>query len=431
MQSMTKENPMKNRICMIRAMAAALVAAGVVGPVAAGGDYTFSTLAVFNYANGASPQSPLLLDAAGNLYGTTRQGGPNAVTGYGTVFKIDATTGDLTTLARFNTGAAMYPGGPLAMDSAGNLYGATTGGGKGNGTVFKIDPTTGALTTLVEFSGSIGNAPGASPRGGVVLDTAGNLYGTTSSSGPGLSEYGTVFKIDAATGELTTLHAFGLGDQGRQPYAAVTLDSDGDIYGTTYGGWSASGTVFKIDGDSGAISYPALFNRANGATPQGAVTLDALGNIYGTTTWGGEFNGGTVFKIDAVTGLLTTLVSFDRANNGWTPYAGVTLDAAGNIYGTTLGGGLYDFGTVFKIDAATGLLTTLFSFDRKDGLSPMTEVTLDAYGNIYGTTSGGGPGNYGTVFRLSPTSAAVPEPASLAMLGLGCAAIGAVARRRS
>jgi len=230
---------------------------------------------------------------------------------------------------------------------------------------------------------------------------------------------------------LIHFHAFGLGDQGRQPYAAVTLDSDGDIYGTTYGGWSASGTVFKIDGDSGAISYPALFNRANGATPQGAVTLDALGNIYGTTTWGGEFNGGTVFKIDAVTGLLTTLVSFDRANNGWTPYAGVTLDAAGNIYGTTLGGGLYDFGTVFKIDAATGLLTTLFSFDRKDGLSPMTEVTLDAYGNIYGTTSGGGPGNYGTVFRLSPTSAAVPEPASLAMLGLGCAAIGAVARRRS
>lgn len=428
MQSMTKENPMKNRICMIRAMAAALVAVATVGPVAAGGDYTFSTLVAFDSnTNGASPRSPLLLGADGNLYGTTQSGPIGRA--FGSVFKIDPATGSLTTLAGFGVAQVRSnPQGPLAMDSAGNIYGTTAGGGKGNGTVFKLDPTTGALTTLVEFSASIGNTPGAAPYGGVILDAAGNLYGTTYNSGP--KHNGTVFKIDADSGELTTIHAFG-GSRAVHPYGGVTLDAAGNLYGTTYGGGGDIGTVFKIDGDSGAVSYPALFNRANGANPQAAVTLDAAGNIYGTTTAGGEFDRGTVFKIDAATGLLTTLVSFDRANNGWMPYAGVTLDAAGNLYGTTLGGGLYDAGTVFKIDAASGLLTTLFSFDRKDGHSPMTEVTLDAYGNIYGTTSAGGPGNYGTVFRLSPTSAAVPEPASLAMLGLGCAAIGAVARRRS
>lgn len=418
-----------NRIGMFRAMAAALIGAATVAPAAAGGDYTFSMLVDFDYrTNGAIPRSPLLLGADGNLYGTTERG--TTGTGYGTVFKLDPTSGVLTTLADFGAGVARAnPMGRLAMDSAGNIYGATARGGLGNGTVYKLDPDTGALTTLAEFSGSIGNAPGAVPRGGVTLDAAGNLYGITSNSGPGQSEYGTVFRIDASTGVLTTLHAFGRGDLGRQPYAAVVLDADGDIYGTTYGGSSALGTVFKLDGDSGDISYPALFNNANGANPQAAITIDALGDIYGTTTWGGDFKGGTVFKIDAGTGVLTSLVSFDRTN-GWAPYAGLTFDAAGNIYGTTSGGGLYDFGTVFKIDATTGALTTLFSFDRADGLSPMTEVTLDAYGNIYGTTSGGGPGGYGTIFRLSPTSAAVPEPASCVMLAIGGAAACALLRRR-
>lgn len=417
-----------NRISMIRAMAAALIGATTVGP-AAGGDYTFSMLVNFDYAtNGAFPLSPLLLGADGNLYGTTERGTTGL--GYGTVFKLNPTTGVLTTLADFGAGHdRANPMGRLAMDSAGNIYGSTARGGLGNGTVFKLDPTTGELTTLVEFSGSIGDAPGAIPRGGVTLDAAGNIYGITSNSGPGLAEYGTVFRIDASTGRMTTLHAFGQGDLGRQPYAAVILDADGDIYGTTVGGWLASGTVFKIDAGSGTISYPALFNHANGANPQATVTIDALGNIYGTTTWGGEFKGGTVFKIDAGTGLLSTLVSFDRTN-GWAPYAGVTFDAAGNIYGTTSGGGLHDFGTVFKIDAATGALTTIFSFDRGDGISPRTEVTLDAYGNIYGTASGGGSVGYGTIFRLSPTSAVVPEPASCVVLAIGCATACVVARGR-
>jgi uncharacterized repeat protein (TIGR03803 family) len=190
----------------------------------------------------------------------------------------------------------------------------------------------------------------------------------------------------------------------------VTLDASGNLYGTTtYGGPSGGGigdgTVFEIAKGSGTITTLASFNGTNGYWPAGGVTLDASGNLYGTTYHGGTGNDdGTVFEIARGSGTITTLASFN-GTNGAEPDAGVTLDASGNLYGTTEDGGASSEGTVFEIARGSGTVTVLLSFDGANGASP-SAVTLDASGNLYGTTSrGGSSGDDGTVFELTPNTA--------------------------
>ncbi|HZL34925.1 MAG TPA: choice-of-anchor tandem repeat GloVer-containing protein [Tepidisphaeraceae bacterium] len=352
---------------------------------------TTRTLASFNGTNGEDPQAGVTLDASGNLYGTTELGGDG--NGDGTVFEIAKGSGAVTTLAAFNLANGQNPASELTLDASGNLYGtAINGGSSGDGTVFEIAKGSATIATLASFNGTNGKGPDV----GVTLDAAGNLYGTTS----GGTE--TVFEIAKGSGTVTTLASFYGYGLPSEPEAGVTLDASGNLYGTTFmGGSSNAGTVFEIVKGSGTITTLASFNFANGAHPFCAVALDASGNLYGTTNAGGTSNAGTVFEIIKGSSTITTLASFNGAN-GADSRAAVALDASGNLFGTTYGGGISSAGTVFEIAKGSSTIKTIATFNGTNGANPWAGVTLDASGNLYGTTYFGGANGDGTVFRLTP-----------------------------
>ena len=380
-----------------------------------------TTLTTFNGGpNGGQPLSVQVTDAAGDLYGTTYIGGA----GYaGTVFEMVAGTHALTTLASFaGTANGAAPQAGLATDAAGNLYGTTVyGGSAGDGTVFELAAGTHALTVLASFNGTV------YPSGGLTADAAGNLYGTTQNGGP--ANAGTVFEVAAGTRALTILASFTSPTDGANPRAGLTADAAGDLYGTTFTGGSAGdGTVFEVAAGTHALTTVAAFTgTANGAKPDAGLTADAAGDLYGTTSAGGSAGDGTVFEVAAGTHALTTLATFTGAATGSDPFAGLTIDAAGNLYGTTYQGGSFNDGTVFEVADGTHALTTLASFaGAADGAQPNADLTADAAGDLYGTTYGGGPAGDGTVFELTGSgfvTGGVPEPAS------ACSAAGGVAAR--
>jgi uncharacterized repeat protein (TIGR03803 family) len=253
----------------------------------------------------------------------------------------------------------MVPSAGLIMDSAGNFYGTTSvGGANFGGTVFKIDDA-GKETILYSFAAS--NTDGDQPHGGLVMDSAGNLYGTTSEGGYG---YGTVFKINAA-GTETILYDIGASFDGEYPYAGLTMDRSGNLYGTTAYGFDSDGTVFEIGNDGTATLLYAFGEGltgfaagAVGVLPFAGLTMDSAGNLYGTTFNGGtndeSTNGdGTVYKVvnSGNASTETVLYSFGAsATDGKGPNAGLIVDSAGNLYGTTVNGGAHGKGTVFVID---------------------------------------------------------------------------------
>ena len=188
--------------------------------------------------------------------------------------------------------------------------------------------TYGPPLTLASFSG----ANGANPTGDLISDAAGDLFGTAALDGA--DGDGTVFEIAKSTGELTTLATF-TGANGEDPERSLTVDAAGDLFGTTYyGGAHNDGTVFEIVKSTGALITLATFTGANGANPAGSLTIDAEGNLFGTTEEGGADDDGTVFEIAKSTGLLTTLATFTGAN-GEDPERSLTIDAAGDMFGTT------------------------------------------------------------------------------------------------
>jgi len=203
-------------------------------------NFVSSNLASFNGATGSGPRAGLIMDAQGNLYGTTDGGGAN---GHGTVFELAAGSGTITTLASFNGANGAYPEAGLIMDAQGNLYGTTSNGGAfdDNGTVFELAAGSGTITTLASFNG----ANGHTPRAGLIMDAQGNLYGTTAMA-PGAPGRGTVFELAAGSGTITTLASFN-GANGVNPEAGLILDAQGNLYGTTYfGGAFGQGTVFEL-----------------------------------------------------------------------------------------------------------------------------------------------------------------------------------------
>jgi uncharacterized repeat protein (TIGR03803 family) len=325
----------------------------------------------FQFPKGFDPDAGLLRDKAGNLYGTTYLGGdtqcPEDQYGCGTVFKLDD-TGKETVLHKFTgTPDGWFPDAPVVEDDAGNLYGTTQyGGPNAYGAVFKVDKS-GRESVLYSFTGG---SDGCDPRG-VILDSAGNLYGVTEGGGSESCSSGgdgVVFKL-GATGDFTVLHTFG-GSDGAIPVSVLLLDAGGNLYGTTtYGGnsecgGSGCGVVFKLS-PSGTetvlYTFCSLSNCVDGERPlYGPLVRDSKGNLYGTTIFGGTYsdcNGGTcgtVFKLDAG-GSETVLHNFTGKADGDGPEAGLTIDRSGNLYGTTVSGGdlncepSYGCGVVFKI----------------------------------------------------------------------------------
>jgi uncharacterized repeat protein (TIGR03803 family) len=315
----------------------------------------------------------------------------------------------------------------LTLDTNGNLYGTTAVGGtfhncvpftyKGTcGTVFKVN-TNGVEKILHSFIGP--NEDGALPNGDLVRDEKGNLYGATmeggdwTCDGSGLG-CGTVFKV-GPTGKEIVLYDFG--PNGTFPYAGLRRDKEGNLYGTTVFGGSGNcsgyygkgcGTVFKVDPTgSETVLYSFTGTGEDGEYPFSRPIGNGTGNVYGTTSEGGVYGYGTVFKLETPTYAETVLYSFTGSNEiGYS--TGLILDTEENMYGTTGYGGTYNYGTVFKLDTA-GNETVLHSFNGKDGELPTeTALVRDEKGNLYGVTLwGGGSTNCsngcGTVFKVSST----------------------------
>ena len=350
----------------------------------------------------AGPLWGVLQDPEGNLYGTTSGGGE---TGLGTIFKINA-NGDESLIYNFKTIADGESPASLIRDTNGNFFGNTYYGGNAFysfGTVYKLS-STGEETVLHTFEGK---ADGAYPQSPLAQDAAGNLYGAAFSYG-GANSAGTVFRI-TPDGRFSLLHTFAGGTaDGCRPAAGLIFVAD-VLYGTTAGcGTYGYGTIFAI---SKTGEYVVLYNfgKGDGDSPLALLMIDAQGNLYGTT--GGNYGCGTVFKFSAV-GQFTTLHTFSGGlSDGCDPTSGLVEDARGNLYGTTQFGGKLGFGTVFKV-TADGKESVLHNFGGgvKGGLPP-AGLTEDAAGNLYGTTEYGGQllcgsasDNYGcgVVFKITP-----------------------------
>lgn len=260
--------------------------------------------------------------------------------------------------------------------------------------------------TLVDFDRTNN---GANPLSALIADAAGNLYGTTNTGGA--DGDGTVFEIAAGTHILSTLVTFD-GHNGANPAAGLVADASGNMYGTTSsGGPGGQGTVFEIS--AGAHSYIPLaaFNFTNGASPEASMIIDDSGNLYGTTNGGGTNFEGTVFKLNIASHLLSTLVTFNGSNGPY-PAAGLMADQSGNMYGTSTQGGANNDGTVFKVAGGTNILSTLLTFDGDNGSGPEAQLIADSSGNMYGTTGYGGPSNDGTVFKIAAGTNALSTLAS-------------------
>jgi uncharacterized repeat protein (TIGR03803 family) len=308
-------------------------------------------------SDGANPWTgaSLFLDAAGNLYGTTYLGGIGSCmdgnqTGCGVIFEVSK-IGKYRVLYRFTGGAdGGLPISGLARDAAGNLYGSTINGGvnkfpDGFGTVFKVDPT-GHLTVLYTFTSASDVQYASTLR----LDKAGNLYGTSQRGGThGL---GTVFEVDT-TGKETVLHSFAGNPDGLGPFGGLLTDPDGDFYGTTEEGGNAAcnkvrtcGTVFKLDTSGKETVLWNFGTTDDGKWPLSTLALDTKGNLYGTTSSAGAYGRGTVFQFDT-SGQEKVLYDFPSRSDGANPYQGVIRDSKGNLYGMTQHGGIASSCPVF------------------------------------------------------------------------------------
>ncbi len=315
----------------------------------------------------------------------------------------------------------------LMLDNAGNLYGATGGGGDttgttfcspgGCGTIFKIG-LTGKEHILYRFSPN-GVFNGYLPQGpSLVQDAQHNIYGTTLYGGAlGCNVYGgegcgTVFKLDP-TGHETALYRFTQANGNGTLPAGLVQDAAGNLYGTTYGGGIGYGTVFKVDSQEKETILHVFQGPPNdGAAPIDGVVLDADGNLYGTTFSGGaNSSSGTIFKVSNA-GVETILHDFGAPGSIGGEIEGTLIrDSAGNLYGTAVQGGdpSCSCGLVYKLDPA-GNYSVLYSFTfGSDGAYPQTGLAIDAAGNLYGTTrNGGGTHACGTVFKLTPSGTLTP-----------------------
>jgi uncharacterized repeat protein (TIGR03803 family) len=394
--------------------------------------------------DGKAPRGPLVMDKKGNLYGVTWYGGTN---GYGTVFELSPSGTSWTETVLYNFGAAPDAQNPqtgLIIDSKGNLYGTSPFGGahKNNqgqpdplGAVFELTPTTkNGVTTWKEsilYSFGTNSGDGMYPFGSLLMDKQGNLYGTTQSDPVHFS--GTIYKLTPTTVKKVTtwsetiLHQF---TDYENPLGGLIADKAGDLYGTgSDGGANFAGELFELTpGGTLNVIYTFGSTFGTGAYPQTGLVMDSKGNLYGTTQFGGPYvgsgygnnSGGTVYQLTPK-GTLNYIYGFGGYTaDGQAPLDSLVIDAKGDLYGTTWLGGTgpctttnapSGCGTVFELKPTTKKGKTtwtesiLYNFDGPptDGSFPVDGLTfVKATGNFYGVTPTGGANNYGTMFELIP-----------------------------
>jgi uncharacterized repeat protein (TIGR03803 family) len=366
--------------------------------------YTFT-----GYGDGGNPLSSLVMDASGNLYGTTFVGGQF---GAGEVFELSP--GGLSVIYSFTggvDGANPYLA-DVIFDASGNLYGTTVGGGANNlGTVFKLTPSESGWGESVLYSFR-GITDGANPYTGLLFDSAGNLYGTTTSGG--INNVGTVFQLKPSSNGGWTekvIHTFNSTD-GSGPVGGLVFDHKNNLYGVTQGGGSKNfGVVYKLSPSASkgwALTVLHSFTGgADGGGPYGErLILDSSGRVYGTTQGGGQSQFGTVFRLTpTAAGQWNERVLYSfNGKLAANPFSGLVMDGKGNLYGTCANGnGITTVGAVFELIAQPGDKWTevnLHLFNRTDGEFPEAALLRDASGNLYGTTLSGGADNMGVVFEI-------------------------------
>jgi len=356
---------------------------------------TFRAIHQFNSQNdGFGSEGSVLVDATGNLFGTTTTGAGGLDSGI--VFKIDS-SGKESVLFNFDTFiSGIFPTGSLVQDQSGNIYGVAEGGPGGAGVVYRVSQQ-GDQQVLFAFQGGLNNHTQKAPAGGLFLDKNGNIFGTAE-FGTNLScqlGCGTIFRLDSA-GQMHILHTFTGDANGAQPVGPLVRDAAGNFYGVTKAGGNRScpefdsfrgsgcGVVFKLS-KTGQLTVLHTFNGGqDGALPQGGLLLDAAGNLFGTTASGGNADRGTIFRI-AKDGTFTVLHRFalKEAKN---PNGGLVADAAGNLFGTAQLGGDQNLGSVFEL-TPNGTLNVLHSFQGlEDGAVPFAGLTRDSAGHLFGTT---------------------------------------------
>jgi uncharacterized repeat protein (TIGR03803 family) len=380
---------------------------------------------------GGRPTASLLMDAAGNLYGTTWEGGDTQCSyfGCGVVFELSPGSNGKWTekiLRQFHGADGAYPSANLISDAGGNLYGTTAYGGKDEcsnsgggqptcGLVFELSRgSNGTWTEIVlhKFHGK----DGAFPFGTLAFDAAGNLYGTTRDGGGGLCNCGVVFELSPTSRDHwteTVLHRFGYNTDGSCPYSGLVFGQSGSLYGTaSQGGAYGGGVVFELAaGSKGKWTEKILYqfnpNHGEGEYgPYSTLVVDGAGSLYGTTTFGGS-----VFRLTP--GSHGKWTETDIFSVGGNPQGALIFDSQGNLYGTTQQGGngkcANGCGTVFELipHPKSWSRNILYEFNvtEGDGSFPQAGVIFDGAGNLYGTTWLGGPrgdGSYGTVFEITP-----------------------------
>jgi uncharacterized repeat protein (TIGR03803 family) len=371
------------------------------------------------------------MDTTGNLYGVTSSSGSYCDPG-GVAFKLTPTASGgwkETTLHVFGSqkGDGTAPGGSMILDATGNLYGTTSEGS----TVFELSLKNGKWHETILYSFT-GKSDGVGPVSSLAWDSKGNLYGTTIAGGINYCNYisqdgcGTVFELTRASNGSWTekvLYEFTGGKDGSNPRAGVVVDSAGNVYGTA--GFAGTGicgqpnvgcgTAFELAPNAdGSWKFKVLheftLSGNGGAGPWGTLTMDSAGNLYGTAAGGGRYGPGVVFELEhTATGWTDhVLHAFTGGNDGANPFfEKLFFDATGNIYGTTEAGGTHGNGVAFKLMPRTGggwrekVLHNFGKFQTSDGANPYAGVILDAAGHVYGTTFNGGRG-YGTVFEIEP-----------------------------
>jgi uncharacterized repeat protein (TIGR03803 family) len=373
--------------------------------------YTFT-----GFPDGSAPYSGLVKDLKGNLYGVTAAGGDNR---QGTVYEISPTPqGGWTETVLHNfvaNGIDGYsPGGGLTLDAAGNLYGTTIfGGAHVYGTIYELSPTqSGPWTETILYNFTGGNDGGLPQYGSLVFDAKGNLYGTTQNAGT--LGGGVAFELSPSPNGWTetVLHDFAGGATDGGYPMAVVFDKTGNLYGTAaQGGRFGRGVIFELSPSTGGGWTKKILhhfgNGTDGGTPMAGVVFHGT-QLYGTTEHGGLYGWGTLYLFTKTTTGWKEKVLHGFATiggDGFPPKGTVVFDKAGHIYGTTYGGGAKGSGTVFELALSNGVWTetVLHSFTgQSDGGYPYFGAILDAAGNLYGATNGGGYGGNGVVFKLTP-----------------------------